>query len=85
MPSLLCFHVVLEEEFEHLAYRHVQLATDGVPIDTAATPGKWPVMPGREVEHPLDAIDEARHDQHVRIGVEYPPVCWIRPPQGDVT
>ena len=52
-----------EEEFEHLAYRHVQLATDGVPIDTAATPGKWPVMPGREVKHPLDAIDVARHDQ----------------------
>jgi hypothetical protein len=60
--------ILWEQEFEHLAYRHVELAADGVPIDPAALPGKWPVTPGHEVENPLGAIDDARREQEAEEG-----------------
>jgi HEAT repeat protein len=50
-----------EQEFAHLTYRYVEVASDGgVPIDPAAEPGRWPVEPGEVVEDPRKIIEEAR-------------------------
>ncbi len=50
-----------EQEFAHLTYRYVEVASDGgVPIDPAAEPGRWPVEPGEVVEDPRTIIEEAR-------------------------
>ncbi|MDA1082330.1 MAG: HEAT repeat domain-containing protein [Gemmatimonadetes bacterium] len=51
-----------EQDFEHLTYQNVELALDGVPIDAAAEPGRWPVTAGEVVENPADAIAEARSE-----------------------
>ena len=51
-----------EQEFEHFTYRHVEIALDGVPIDSTAEPGRWPVGAGEVVADPADAIAEARSD-----------------------
>ncbi|MEA3245100.1 MAG: HEAT repeat domain-containing protein, partial [Gemmatimonadota bacterium] len=52
-----------EQEFEFLSYRNVELALDGVPIDPAAEPGRWPAGPGEVVESPLEAVADARAEQ----------------------
>jgi hypothetical protein len=52
-----------EQEFACLQYRHVELALDGVPIDPAATPGRWPAGRGEVVDDPADALDAAREEQ----------------------
>lgn len=52
-----------EQEFEHLSYRHVELAIDGVPIDAGAASGRWPVTPGRVVEDPGQEIAAAREGE----------------------
>jgi hypothetical protein len=50
-----------EQEFAHLTYRYVEVASDGgVPIDPSAEPGRWPVDPGEVVEDPRTIIEEAR-------------------------
>ncbi|HEV8411557.1 MAG TPA: HEAT repeat domain-containing protein [Gemmatimonadaceae bacterium] len=50
-----------EQEFAHLTYRYVEMATDtGAPVDPAAEPGRWPAEPGRVVDDPRLAIEEAR-------------------------
>jgi hypothetical protein len=52
-----------EQEFDHLTYRHVEMVEEGVPIDSAAEPGKWPVTPGRLVEDPSQALQDAQAEQ----------------------
>jgi hypothetical protein len=52
-----------EQEFDHLSYRHIEAVTEGVPIDSAAEPGKWPAMPGEVVEDPAKALEEAQREQ----------------------
>jgi hypothetical protein len=52
-----------EQEFDHLSYRHIEVAQDGAPIDSAAVPGRWPVAPGEVVEDPSQALQEAQQAQ----------------------
>ena len=52
-----------EQEFDHLAYRYVELASEGVPIDPAASQGMWPVTAGQVVEEPFRAIEDAQRAQ----------------------
>jgi hypothetical protein len=50
-----------EQEFSHLRYRYVEAGSEtGVPFDSAAEPGRWPVEPGVVVQDPRVAIEEAR-------------------------
>ena len=50
-----------EQEFAHLTYRYIDVSGEpGLPIDTAAEAGRWPVTSGVTVEDPRHAIDEAR-------------------------
>lgn len=59
-----------EQEFEFLTYRNVELALDGVPIDPAAEPGRWPAGPGEVVESPMEAVAEARAEQAEAAGAD---------------
>ncbi|MBM4193785.1 MAG: HEAT repeat domain-containing protein [Gemmatimonadetes bacterium] len=54
--------ILWEQEFQHLSYKYVELATEGAPIDSSAQPGKWPVMPGEVVEDPRMAVEAAQAD-----------------------
>jgi hypothetical protein len=54
--------ILWEQEYEHLSYRHVELAVEGVPIDTGAASGMWPVTPGEVVESPMEAIEAAKRE-----------------------
>ena len=50
-----------EQEFAHLTYRYVDVSSDaGLPLDDAATAGRWPVAPGDVVDEPRAAIAEAQ-------------------------
>jgi hypothetical protein len=50
-----------EQEFSHLTYRYVEVASDsGLPLDPAAEPGRFPVEAGEVVDDPRLAIAEAR-------------------------
>lgn len=51
-----------EQEFEHLTYRHVEVALEGGPIDPGAEAGRWPVGPGDVIEDPANAIAEAKRE-----------------------
>lgn len=56
--------ILWEQEFAHLTYRYVDVSSDpGLPVDTAAEPGRWPVTPGREVDDPRLVVEEARQEQ----------------------
>ena len=57
-----------EQEFEHFAYRYVELASEGVPIDPAASPGMWPATAGQLVEEPFRAIEDAQREQQANAG-----------------
>ena len=57
-----------EQEFDHLAYRYVELASEGVPLDPAASPGMWPVTAGQLVEEPFRAIEDAQREQQADAG-----------------
>lgn len=61
-----------EQEFDHLSYRHVELVEDGVPLDTAAEPGRWPAQAGQVVEEPLRAIEEAQRARQAGTSDEGP-------------
>jgi hypothetical protein len=61
-----------EQEFDHLSYRHVELVEDGVPLDTAAEPGRWPAQAGQVVEEPLRAIEDAQRAQQAGTSDEGP-------------
>ena len=50
-----------EQEFTHLTYRYVDVSNDsGLPLDSEATAGRWPVTPGDLRDSAVNAIDEAR-------------------------
>lgn len=54
-----------EQEFTHLSYRYVDVSSDaGLPLDDAATAGRWPVGPGDVVDEPREAIAEAQQARH---------------------
>jgi len=56
--------ILWEQEFDHLTYRYVDVSSDpGLPVDTAAEPGRWPVTPGKEVDDPKLAVEEAKKEQ----------------------
>ncbi|MFI5311046.1 MAG: HEAT repeat domain-containing protein [Gemmatimonadales bacterium] len=56
--------ILWEQEFAHLTYRYVDVSNDpGLPVDVAAEPGRWPVTPGKEVEDPKLAIEEAKQEE----------------------
>ena len=56
--------ILWEQEFAYLAYRYVDVASEpGLPVDTAAEPGRWPVTPGKVVDDPKLAVDEAKQEQ----------------------
>lgn len=52
-----------EQEFDHLSYRHIEVAQEGSPIDFGAQAGRWPVAPGEVVEDPSQALQEAQQEQ----------------------
>lgn len=53
-----------EQEFVHLTYRYVDVSSEpGLPLDTGAEPGRWPVSEGEVVADPRAAIEEARESQ----------------------
>lgn len=52
-----------EQEFDHLSYLHVELTTEGAPIDLGAAAGRWPVTPGRVVDDPGQEIAAAREGE----------------------
>lgn len=55
--------ILWEQEFAHLTYRYVDVSGEpGRPIDPAAEPGRWPAAPGRVVDDPRLAVDEARSE-----------------------
>ena len=51
-----------EQEFEHLTYRHVEVALEGGPVDPGAEPGRWPVGPGEVIDDPANAIADAKRE-----------------------
>jgi HEAT repeat protein len=56
--------ILWEQEFTTLTYRYVDVSSDpGLPVDTAAEPGRWPVTPGKEVQDPKFAVVEAKEEQ----------------------
>lgn len=56
--------ILWEQEFAHLSYRYVDVASDpGLPLDAAAEPGRWPVTPGKVVDDPKLAVDEAKQEE----------------------
>jgi hypothetical protein len=56
--------ILWEQEFAFLTYRYVDVSSEpGLPLDTSAEAGRWPVTPGEVVEDPRDAVEEARAEQ----------------------
>ena len=50
-----------EQEFAFLTYRYVDVSNEsGLPLDSNAADGRWPVTPGEEVEDLRQAIADAR-------------------------
>jgi len=53
-----------EQEFAHLTYRYVDVASDsGLPVDAAAEPGRWPVTSEKEVDDPKLVVEEAKQER----------------------
>lgn len=62
-----------EQEFSKLSYRYVDSLSDpGLPIDTAAEPGRWPLEPGHVLLDPKDAIADAQAETGADGAVEEP-------------
>jgi hypothetical protein len=56
--------ILWEQEFAHLAYRYVDVASEpGLPLDTSAEPGRWPITPGNVVDDPRLAVEEAKQEE----------------------
>jgi HEAT repeat protein len=56
--------ILWEQEFACLTYRYVDVSSEpGLPLDTSAEAGRWPVTPGEIVEDPRHAVEEARAEQ----------------------
>ena len=53
--------ILWEQEFAHLTYRYVDISNEpGLPLDTAANAGRWPVTPGEVVDDPRRMVEETR-------------------------
>jgi hypothetical protein len=53
--------ILWEQEFAHLTYRYVDVSSEaGLPLDTSASSGRWPVTPGEVVDDPRQIVEETR-------------------------
>lgn len=72
--------VLWEQDFQCLKYRYVEINDPAAPLETEATPGRWPAPAGQAFEPPTQALDEAKEVQEQQAGAagsaEPPP----RPP-----
>lgn len=56
--------ILWEQEFAFLTYRYVDVSSEpGLPLDTSAEAGRWPVTAGELVEDPRAVIEDARAEQ----------------------
>lgn len=61
--------ILWEQEFAFLAYRYVDVSSEpGLPLDTSAEAGRWPVTPGEVIEDPRSVVEEARAEQETGAG-----------------
>ena len=61
--------ILWEQEFAFLTYRYVDVSSEpGLPLDTSAVAGRWPVTPGEVIEDPRQAVEEARAEQEQQAG-----------------
>lgn len=54
--------ILWEQDFQTLRYRYVEIQDPAAPLAPDAIPGRWPVPPGKTVEPPMQAVDDAKEE-----------------------